>query len=201
MYIQIQNKILEFENKLEITQQILNSIDELLKKENLQFSHLIIDGEVIYDDFYNYINENIKNIEKVEVVVLTLDEMIKEMILSSYNYVKNAIPIINKLAEKFYQRPSENTWSELSDLFEGIQWIMESQTQINSINNLDTVVNDYDIWNEYVQEISKLHNIIPELENAILGKDNILIGDITLYEIVPVFEAMLKKLEFLTFGE
>jgi len=201
MYIQIQNEVLEFENKLEITQQILNSIDERLIKGNLQFSHLIIDGEDIYDDFYNYISENIKNVEKVEVVVLTLDEMINEMILSSYNYVKNAIPIISKLAEKFYQRLNESTWSELSDLFEGIQWIMGSQTQINSINNLDTIVNDYDIWNEYVKEVSKLNNIIPELENAILGKDNILIGDITLYEIVPVFEAMLKKLEFLAFGE
>lgn len=201
MYIQIKNEILEFENKSDIIQQILNSIDERLKKVDLQFFHLIIDDKVIYDDFYNYINQNIKNIEKVEVVALTLDEMINEMILSSYNYAKSAIPIISKLAVEFYQSPNENTWSQLSDLFEGIQWIMGSQTQINSINNLDIIVNDYCIWNEYVQEVFKLHNIIPELENAILGKDNILIGDITLYEIVHVFEDMLKKLEFLAFGE
>jgi len=55
MHIQIQNEVLEFENKIEITQQILNCIDDQLKKENLQFSHLVIDGENIYDDFYKVV--------------------------------------------------------------------------------------------------------------------------------------------------
>ena len=69
--------------------------------------------------------------------------------------------------------------------------------QINSIENSNEIAIDYEIWNEYAHEVSKLNNIIPELENAIVSKDNILIGDMLLYEVVPVFENITEKLNLL----
>ena len=49
-------------------------------------------------------------------------------------------------------------------------------------------------------QVSKLNYIIPELENAIINKDNILIGDMLLYEIIPVFENMEERLGLLLSG-
>lgn len=196
MNIHIQDKILEFENDSKIIRQIFDNINEHLQEENLQFSHLIIDDEEIYDNFDSYIIRNIESIKKIEVVTVSIEEMVNESIMSAEQYAKNAIPIINKLAEEFYQRPNEKTWLQLTELFEGIQWIIQSLTQINLIESSNDIVSDYGIWNEYVQEVSKL-NIISELENAILNKDSILIGDMLLYEIIPVFEAMTEKLGLL----
>jgi len=197
MNIHIQDKIIEFENDPKTIDRIFNSINEYLEKEGLQFSHLVIDGEDIYDNFDSYIIDNIENIIKIEVIAMPLEEMVNESIESAEQYAKNAIPLINKMAEEFYQKPNENTWAQLTDLFEGIQWIIQSLTQINSIESSNDIVSDYGIWDEYVQEISKLNNIIPEIENAILEQDNILIGDMLLYEINPVFETMVEKLGLL----
>lgn len=197
MYIHIKERILEYENDSKIIEQIFNRINDHLQDEKLQFSYLIIDGKDIFDNFDRYIIENIENIKNIEVVALTLLEMVNGSIISTEQYAKNAIPIINKIAEEFYQKPNKNTWSNLTDLFEGIQWIIQSIAQINSIESSNDILIDYEIWNEYVQVVAKLNNIISELENAILNKDNILIGDLLSYEINPVFETMKKKLGLL----
>ncbi|NYB72635.1 hypothetical protein HZF24_00610 [Sedimentibacter hydroxybenzoicus DSM 7310] len=197
MNIHIKDKVLECKNDPEFIEDIFNGINEYLHKEDLQFSHLIIDGEEIYDNFDGYIIEKIKDIKKIEVIALSLSEIVDESLKSAEQYSKNAIPIINKLAEEFYQKPDENTWSHLTDLFEGIQWIIQSLTEINSIESSDEIIVDYEVWDEYVQEISKFNDIVFELENAVLNKDNILIGDVLLYEIVPIFEVMVEKLNSL----
>lgn len=123
-------------------------------------------------------------------------ELVNETILSANNYINNAIPLINKLSDEFYQQPDNNSWEQLSNLFEGMQWIIQTLTQIDSINDLNSIIN-YEKWNEYVQAVSQLNEIIPEIESSIINKDNILIGDLLLYEIVPTFEEMLNKLQFL----
>lgn len=197
MNIYIQNKEMCFENNPEIIEQIFKNINEHLEKENLQFSHLIIDGQEIYDNFDRYIIENIDNIHKIEVAVMSVAQMIIESLKSAEHYVKNSTPIISNLAEEFYHKPNENAWSQLTDLFGGIQWIIQSLTQIDSIEVIDEILGDYKIWDEYVQEVSKINGVIFDLENAVLNKDNVLIGDMLLYEIVPVFEAMTKKLDLL----
>ena len=197
MDICILDKVLNFKNDPEIIEQIFDSINEEIQKEELQFSHLIIDGEEIYENFDSYIIGNIENIVKIEVVAISLAQMVKESIITTEQYAKNAIPIISKLSEEFYQKPKESTWSQLTDLFEGIQWIIQSITQINTIENSRDIVSNYEVWSEYVQEMSKLNNIVSELESAILNNDNILIGDMLMYEIIPVFENMVEKLGLL----
>lgn len=199
MYIHIKEYVFEFNNgnDSKSIEKLFNSINDYLHKEELHFSYLVIDGEEIYDNFDRYMFENIENIKKVEVVALTLLEMVNESILSIEQYAKNAIPIINKIAEEFYQKPKEDTWSQLTDLFEGVQWIIQSLVQINSIENSNDIVSDYEIWNEYVQEVTKFSEIIPELENAVLNNDNVLVGDMLLYEVIPVFEIMVEKLGIL----
>ena len=197
MNIYIQDKEIQFENSSEKIDQLFNTINKNLYEQGLQFSHLIIDGEEIYDNFDSYIVENIEAIKKIQVIAMSVVEIVNENIISTEQYAKNAVPVINKLADEFYQGPNEKTWMQLTDLFEGIQWIIQSLVKINSIENSNEIAIDYEVWNEYAQEVSKLNNIIPELEDAIVNKDNILIGDMLLYEVVPVFENITEKLDLL----
>jgi|LSQX01.3.fsa_nt_gb hypothetical protein len=143
-------------------------------------------------------NKILKFEDNTGVVAIPLEQLVNESIMSTEQYTKNAIPLINNMAEEFYQRPNKNTWSLLTDLFEGIQWIIQSIAQINSIKISDNLASDN--WEEYIKEVSKLNYIIPELENAIINKDNILIGDMLLYEIIPVFENMEERLGLLLSG-
>lgn len=126
-----------------------------------------------------------------------MENLIQETLGSTYDYIKNAIEELNVLADEFYQMPDEKTWIKLTSLFEGIQWIIKTLAQIDSVKNLEKIINDYKIWNEYVQSVTELNQIIPEIEKAMIDQDKILIGDILLYEVKPVFEKMLERLRFL----
>lgn len=201
MIIHIQDVILEFANDSKQTENIINAIDENLRNKNLHFSYLIIDEIPVYDDFFNYLNSNSVNIKKVEVIVKTLKEIVIETIVSTDDYVKNAIPLITALADAFYQQPDGDSWLKLNDLFVGIQWIIETISKIDAIKGLDEITGSYEVWNEYVQEASQLRSIISELETAVVGKDAVTIADILMYEIRPVFEKFDSKLPFLLEGE
>jgi len=201
MFIYIQDEILEFDNDPKVIIQILADINENLEKKELTFSHLVIDDDPIYDDYYNYFTKNIKDIKKVQVISQTITEIVNETLLSETDYLRNAIPLVNGLAEEFYQQPNEKTWLKLIDLFEGLQWIITSLTKIDSIKNLNNIIINYEKWNEYVQGVSQLGKIMPEIESAIIGKDIILIGDMLMYEIMPVLESLLDELKFLLPGK
>lgn len=126
-----------------------------------------------------------------------LQELINEVLISKYNYAKRAIPLIENLGENFQEGPSKEDWNSLTDLFEGIGWIIETLEEIDSIKSLDKMVNDYETWNEYVGEVSKLNLILPSLNEDLEGKDNVLIGDMLIGQVAPVFEEMREKLEIL----
>lgn len=130
-----------------------------------------------------------------------MENLIQETLGSTYDYIKSGIEELNILADEFYQVPDEKTWIKLTNLFEGIQWIIKTLAQIDAIKNLDEIINDYGIWNQYVQSVTELNQIIPEIEKAMIDQDKILIGDILLYEIKPVFEKMHAKLRFLIPGK
>lgn len=130
-----------------------------------------------------------------------MENLIQETLGSTYDYIKSGIEELNILADEFYQMPGEKTWVKLTNLFEGIQWIIKTLAQIDAVKNLDEIINDYKIWNQYVQSVTELNQIIPEIEKAMIDQDKVLLGDILLYEVKPVFEKMLDKLRFLIPGK
>ncbi|MGV8906026.1 MAG: hypothetical protein ACOH15_05460 [Acetobacterium sp.] len=200
MLIYIQDEVLEFDNDPKIIEQMLTAINEKLDEKELKFSNLIIDEVPIYGDFYNYFAEHIEEISRVEVVLLTITDLVNEAIITANDYISDAIPLLTQLAEEFYQRPNKETWTKLNDLVEGAQWIIESLAQINTIKNLSSIVSDYETWNECVQGVSKLSAIIPKLESANIANDFISIGDLLMNEIMPIFERLFDKLQFLSPG-
>lgn len=124
-----------------------------------------------------------------------LQELVNEILITKNNYIKNSIPLVEKLGKDFYEEPSKQDWDQLTDLFDGIGWIVETLMEIDSIKNLKETIKEYEIWNEYVQTVSELYLIIPKLEKALETKDNTTTGDILSYEVVPTFKDMTIKLE------
>lgn len=156
---------------------------------------LEIDGIEIYEDYYEYFIDNINFIDEVKVNVQNLSELVNDVIYSSYSYTERATPLIEKLSTSFRKGPTEGSWNELDNLFSGIEWILESYSNIDKYSNLNELISNYYIWNEYVVEIEKIRITLPDFLDAVKNKDSVLISDILIYEINPIFQAMNEKLK------
>lgn len=195
MKIYVLDKTFEYENSIKAYDALVSCINELVDKSDIIFSHLIIDGVEIYDDFYDYFLNNIKNIEEVIIVTKTKKEISKEIILSTIDYIGRAIPEIENLSDQFYKTPSDESWNKLVDLFEGIKWILDTFIMIDSNKQLKDIVNSYEEWNLYAQDIYSLKELLGEFEEILENSDYVSIADILSYELIPLFKNMRDKLE------
>ena len=195
MIIHILGKSLEYENKQEVLDTIFKEIDNIVNSANMIFSHLIIDGQEVYNDFYDYFLDNMKNIQEVKVVTRTAKEAFEEILLSTIDYLNRAIPEIEVLSNEFYKTPSWESWGKLGDLLEGIKWIMDTFMIIDADFGLKNIVNRYEDWNIYAEDIYKLNELLIEFEEILENSDFVSTADILSYEIIPLFNDMKKKLE------
>lgn len=201
MKIYILDEILECENKKSVINNIFNEINKRVSNFNLIFSHLSVDGQEIYDDFYDYFLDNIKDIQKVEVITKTVKEMCHETLLSTLDYINKVIPEIEKLSNEFYKTPSKDTWLKLTDLLEGINWIINSFAFIDSNSELENIFEQYEKWNVYAKDVYSLKELIVEFDEILENNDLVSTGDILSYEIIPLFNSMKQKLEELIYKE
>lgn len=187
------NKV--FENKNSEISKIFDFINNTLEYKKVFLKSLEIDGIEIYEDYYEYFIDNINFIDEVKVNVQNLSELVNDVIYSSYSYTERATPLIEKLSTSFRKGPTEGSWNELDNLFSGIEWILESYSNIDKYSNLNELISNYYIWNEYVVEIEKIRITLPDFLDAVKNKDSVLISDILIYEINPIFQAMNEKLK------
>ena len=192
--IYIEDQILEFDNDTKEIDKIFNEIEKEITKTSKVLNSLIIDNYEIFSDYYDYLLDNIKVIEKVEVVLYTYKELINETLISTKEYLDRTLELIETLANKFYKSPSIKSWSDLDDLLEGVSWLISTYSTIDNNRNLNDVINSYESWNLYSKEINSLNEILPDLEDALSNQDNVTIADMLSYEIKPKFNAMADKL-------
>lgn len=197
MKLFILEETFELENKTESVEEIFNYIKQALDETDYNFSYMIVDGEEIYDEFEFYLEDNIKFIEEVKVVMLSTKDLILDNLLTIHDYLDGAIPILDKLSDSFYKEPTSEDWQLLNDLFEGIGFIFHTLYSIDEMENLNEILPNYEIWNEYVDETKSLDDVLKELESGMNNGDTVLIGDLLSYEIAHRFEKMKEKLESL----
>jgi len=201
MKIKILDRILEYENKQEVYNALVEEINSSLEKSNLIFSHLIIDGEEVYGDFSNYFFDNVENIKEITVVAKTVKEMSNDIMLSTIDYLDRAIPEIDKLSNEFYKTPSQESWNKLIDLIDGIRWIIDAFATIDSNVDLKNIVKSYEEWNLYAKDVYSLKELLLDFEEILENSDYVSTADILSYEVVPLFKDMKEKLEKLVLVE
>ena len=195
MVIKIMDMDKVFENKNSEISKVFDYINSNLENKNVFLKSLEIDGIEIYEDYYEYFIDNINFIDEVKVNVQNLSELVNDVIYSSYSYTERATPLIEKLSTSFRKGPTEESWNELDNLFSGMGWLLESYSNIDRYKNLNELISNYYIWNEYVMEIEKLRLTLPVFFDAVKNQDSVLISDILIYEINPIFQAMNEKLK------
>ncbi|MGF7059787.1 hypothetical protein [Brassicibacter mesophilus] len=196
MKVYILDKVLEYNNDKNIIDDILQEINNALERTDYFFSHLIVDGQEVYEDYNGYFLDNIKNIKEVKVVSRTLKELTENIMLSTIDYFNRAIPEINMLSNEFYKTPTQGSWSKLADFLEGIAWIMDTFITIDTNARIGDIVSNYEEWNLYAKNIYALQEQLEQLEEAMKNKDIVLLADILSYEIIPLFKSMKEGLEY-----
>lgn len=194
MKIYIEQEIIELDNNRYEIDSILNIIDKKVKESHKVFNFIKIDEVEIYNDYREYFLDNIRNIEKVEVFLVTYKELVRDILISTYDYINRTPDIIESLSDRFYKTPDRDAWSSLNDLLGGISFILNSFNSIDGDRRLKDVIENYEIWNLYAKEVYSLKEILPDFEEALSIEDNITIGDILSYEIVPIFNNIKDKL-------
>lgn len=185
----------EYENNREQIDEIFEYIEETVEKSNVILSHFEIDGLEIYSNFSEYFLDNIRNIREVNVITRTEKEMYKEILVSTLDYIERAIPEIEILSNEFYKTPTSGMWDKLIQLIEGFNWIIASFSSIDSKYNLKDLVDDYEMWNIYAQDIFALKSLITEIDDIMQSNDLVSLGDILGYEISPLFDKIKETLE------
>lgn len=197
MRLFILEEVFELDNKMESVEEIFDYIKQALDETEYNFSYMIVDGREIYDEFEIYLEDNIKSIEQVKIVMLTTKEVVMDNLITIDAYVERAIPIIKKLADKFYKQPAEDDFKQIGELSEGIGFIHHTFNSIDSMENLNEIVPNYEVWNEYAKEVKTLEELVKQLSHSVKNKELVSIGDLLSSEIVSVFEKMNKKLGIL----
>ncbi|MEN1760801.1 hypothetical protein [Anoxynatronum sibiricum] len=191
MILQMGNQTHQISNKTTL-EEVIQQIQSFMNENDIIVRHVEIDG-VPAENWQKSMENGWERIQLVEVKVKTLATMISEVLLSTQDFLDNATPLLEKLGEAFYQEPDKEAWTQLSELFESLQWIIQSVQVMDERQQKDAIMAS-DSWEAYLKDIYRLDEIIREFSEALENKDHVLVGDLLTYEVEPVFKEMQQKL-------
>lgn len=184
MRLELLNNTFELENNKESVDKFFERINNILEDGQYALDCMEIDGNQVYENYYDYFIENLAGIKAAKAVIISVDELIRSILVSTSQYIEGAVPEIGILSDEFYKNPEQGTWGKLQQLIEGIEWISSSAEVIaNSNKNSGKVF-------EYVKAASEMKYKLSEFEEAIKNSDMVLIGDLLSYEIIPMLESI-----------
>lgn len=152
------------------------------------FSGLVIDGRVIEGDPDEAVSLYGSTAELIELQAIPAAQFVNDVLLSTEEYVQRATPLLQELAEQFYDDVTEESWHSLNDIFVGLQWLHSMIVTVDQ-----SIVRPTD-WGALVEEVTPLQAVLPDFEQALEHGDTVLIGDLLSYEVQPVFEQLSTRL-------
>lgn len=186
MNLIIMDQSYKFVNKPESVPVLLSTVEDILEKNNMILSHFVIDGLEIYENFEDYILDNIDYLNVVSAELRTLKEWLDEMVNSALEYLKRSIPALEQLGTEFYQGSDKESWLKFDQMMEGIGWLSQLVDQITQHDVLSKS------WERTEQDF-ELQGLLLELEDAVLNKDTVLIADTIIYEILPKYKSLQQR--------
>ena len=189
MNLKILDRVLAFKNESPSVEVIMETINQTLQTHNCLLSHLVADGQEVKDDYNDYLNDNIKNISLVEVVVFTKKQWLDEMLISAISYLNRSVSAIQVLTDDFYRGPSSETWVEFNNLLEALQWLAQL------VNEMENNVTIYQSWDHTLSLAFSFREVIQGLSESVINSDPVSIADVLNYEILPLFETLTKTIQ------
>lgn len=165
---------------------LFNRINDIIKEKDYVFSHFIVDGVDVYNDFEIYLSDQMESIQTIEVVVKSVEEFINDLLLSAEEYLTNAVPEMKVLADEIYQKPDQ-TNEKFQQFLTALQWLNQ---MIETIGQSKYTPQN---WNSYMEITNGLEEELSNMEEAVFSNDFISVADIINYEIVPLMEMLSES--------
>ena len=189
MNLIILDQVVTFKNEITSVKIIMETINQILQTHNCLVSHFLVDGQEIIDDYEDYLNDRIASLNIIEVVVLTKKQWLDEMLITATSYLNHNIPAIQVLIDDFYRGPSSETWLELNNLLEAIQWLAQL------VHEIENDVTFYQSWDDMLSLSFNFRGLIQGLSEGVINSDPVSIADALNYEILPLFETLTKTIQ------
>lgn len=186
--VEIMNIVRTFENDKFSSKELRDMINRKSEKDNLIFSEMLINGESFSGDISDIVFE--EGDYNINIIFEDLVDYIKSVSFTGYTYVDQNINQIEKFGESFYSEGSSKSWNSILDLVESLTWM----TNIMALIHQNTVFLNLNDWN-YDEEL--VNEMVKEFFAAYEMKDDILMGDIILNEILPYFIESKNKFEII----
>ena len=190
MQLVIGEEITEFDNNEVSIEQIIKALEEKSSSAERILSHLVIDEVEVFDDYVEYMYENLATIKVIQAQFMTLREFMQGILLSTDEYLDRAIPAVEQLAGALYSSVDADAWQQIDQLIEGVQWLQQSFDTMDSLPNLANRLSDYEQWNLYSQALRELVESVASLGEPLKFADHVSVSDIMLYEVKPALEKL-----------
>ncbi len=164
--------------------EFIQQIEEIAVKQDLHISHMIINDKEVYDDISDYISKHHDETELVQIILKSKKQLTDDVLNSTHTYLIQALPGIDELANLFYRKDTNKVWTSFGDLVDGMQWIM---TLVNSL--IDSEV-QYVNKSTYLNMLGQLKDTLSSMEEPLQYKDQQLMGDILLHELIPLLNEL-----------
>lgn len=166
---------------------ILEKVSEAIETEDVAFSHLLVDGAEIYENHEQYVQERIDTIEKIEIVTFKVKEMIWETLQSVDTYLQRALPALEQTVDQSYDQFTEETWTSISQLIEGLDWMLQ-------FKNFTATAKQQPVgFDKFEEAFAICEEQFTPMLDAIEAQDTVFISDILAYEILPAFKELSES--------
>ena len=167
---------------------VLETIDAYCEQHGLIVSHALINGEEVYGEMEQVLQE-LDKIETFEAVLVTKEDLLKDSLQNANLYLEeSALPALQKLAERFTGTVTESDWEQFQQLLESIAWMVDFNRLLQA-NSGAHHAND-------LQELeARLSGVLQDMESAVSNQDMVLLSDLLQYELAPVYERMNGKVK------
>lgn len=188
MRVKVLDNIFEIKNKKTDIDEIFIKIDEFISDLNLQLKDIKVNGLTIYKDYYNYVINNLDNIDIMEINTELSKEFMFNLFKSTESYLENVIPELELLIENMYRGFNKEVWNKFIELFDGL----------DSIVNVVEILSDdkqYNDFKRYSLMKEKLSMGIKNLSKAMEVDDRVWISDVIIYEIKVLFQELYIEIK------
>ncbi len=188
MKIHLLNESWEIANSIEELEPLMTKINNVIKNKSAIIQRIYVDGIDLNEDFLDYVTENIRKIDDINIHTIDERTFINQLISTSSDYLERALPDLVTFTNELYKGLNDDIWNKFSTFIEGLEYIIYT---ISSIRNSSTIYVSFDNPSEFLQNLNiTLH----ELMEAAEDKNNSLMADLLSYEISPQLDNLFKLL-------
>jgi hypothetical protein len=181
----------QFDVEKENVETLFEIINQILDENGWLFDEVVMDGEKVSDNIESIISENFKTITRLEVSYTEKIEYIINTWKITKAYIGEVLPQLHNLAVAFYTVESNDIWEKIISLFDVVDQLLQSHSQLDSLINSGIKIKDPQLWTEYSKTVTNINQSLLSLQNAMECHDTVYIGDLIKWE----FYKNLRKME------